>query len=217
MQLKNNNNAILYDIDSFSKAIILSMSWNAIHVLYPSNSKFYFNPYTLKIHSITADQNLFTKLDKPLGIPAIYKKVISTQEYKNNLNENINKVLDKVKNIQIEIDKYQKYFPMDQKIYGDTVINNLAKIQENPMKYLFTPKKRFLFDDAITSNSYDIKSIIKPTKEQASDIPEHIYARHYENGEINIYNLLPDKVKLINIYVNDMKLSKYKACRYRFI
>ena len=57
-----NKNLNLYDYDSFSKAYLMSLAWNNIHTLLDSNSKYYFNPYTLKLEPITMDQGYWSKI-----------------------------------------------------------------------------------------------------------------------------------------------------------
>ena len=59
-----------------------------------------------------------------------------------------------------------------------------------------------------------------PTKDQAKFFPEHIYAKHFFDGVINIYNLLPDDIIIKKIrYKNDilaknLTLRGFKELKY---
>ena len=55
-------NLNLYDVDSFSKSFILSTLWVDWHPLIEANSRYYFNPYTLKLESIATDQRFYYSL-----------------------------------------------------------------------------------------------------------------------------------------------------------
>ena len=194
----------LYDTDSFTKALLLAYSWNQIHTLKNGNSRYYFNPYTIKLEPITTDQLRFSSIKVPLcysDIPDIYHKVIWNKEFKNSIDKNYNNVLRVINKTQSYIDEYQNYFPLDQRIkVGRILLDNLNSIKSEKDKYFFcNPDK--IYTGAKNS---EIKSY-------AGILPQHIHARHFDNGQIHIYNLVKDKVRLLNIYANGKKIKKFKA------
>jgi hypothetical protein len=209
-------NKHIYDTNLFSKAYIMSAIWNNGHPLIYLNSKYYFNPFTLMIEPILSDQGFWYSL--PRGFKknsvninysnAFYEKILSNQNYSENLTENLKKI-EKIVN---QVDKYllihQNIFPLDKKKNTKTIKDNLVKITNDKNKYLISPIINA--DNAITS-SIDIirvENMLLPNKEQASEFPQHLHIRHYSNGNIEIYNLLPDSVVIKSILVDGHLYNK---------
>jgi len=198
-RLLNNH---IYDTDSFSKAYILSSIWNNGHPLLNINSKYYFNPYTLKLEPITSDQGIWHPLPEEFEANSanihykndFYKKILSNQNYLDNLAKNLQKIEKKI----LQIDKYlsisQNIFPLDKKKNSNTIKANLVKVISDKDKYIILPI--FNSDSDNTSTKADLKTIklVIPTKTQASEFPQHLHIRHYLNGNIELYNLLPENV-----------------------
>jgi len=197
LRLKENHQA-LYDIDKYSKVIILSSIWNNAHTITDSNIRHYFNPYTLKLEPITTDQGKFLSLSSTGkssdgeyfrsvrdGL-VTFSQVLSSKEYKKNLYKNINEVSVAIDGVDSIFGDYQKYYPLDKKIDTSEIFSNRSKILSNVDKYL--------------SNSTRIKHSelepTKPTMHEAKNFDEHVIVRHYEDGTIKIFNLIPDTVSL---------------------
>ena len=186
---------ILYDLDSFSKNIFLSLMWNNTHALSPQNSRYYFNPYTLKILPITTDQGRFGSLINPKTFTFPYNRILEEKENWSFLdNLNINKMINKLGNLQGEMNDYQSFFPLDEQINTNILKTNIEKIKKNIKYYIKNSKK--------IQNKEN-----SPTSEQAAQLPEHIYARHYKDGELHVYNLLPDDIKIINISSKNQQIT----------
>ena len=60
--------AEIYSTSHHMKSFIASLLWNNQHTLHNSNSKYYFNPYTLQLEPITADQLYFSLYADQLGL-----------------------------------------------------------------------------------------------------------------------------------------------------
>ena len=88
------NDKDLYDVNSFSKALLMSLVWNETHTLEDSNSKYYFNPYTLKIEPITTDQMAWrANADyKPAELNSKYINILSNQKFIEKLPINLKKI-----------------------------------------------------------------------------------------------------------------------------
>lgn len=186
--LKINN---LYDNDSFSKSLILSLIWNNTHGLYNQNSRYYFNPYNLKLYPITTDQSFFSEIDSKVVIPKPYEKIIRHNDFEKNFEENFENVKNIIFNSQKIIDRWQNIFPLDSKISSNVLINNLSQIEEN-------------FNSFIDLNESSNKTLEfnNINEEQAESLLSHIHAKHFENGEIYIYNLTREDVIIKNIKVD---------------
>lgn len=194
------NKTQLYEIDSFSKSLILSLIWNETHTLYGSNSRYYFNPFDLKIYTITTDQLPFSQFTSKLPIPSPYDKIIVDSLFGSNFYKNLSKVEKSLVKSQSIMNKWHSYFPMDELISTNILKENLKRfrslkeLKENIISPIITQKN---------SNDKKIDTII------SKNLFDHIHARHFDNGEIHIYNLLNDKVKLKRISVGGKKIKKF--------
>ena len=202
------NESSIFDIDKFSKSYLLASFWGNLHALHPYNSRYYFNPYTLKIEPILTDANYASEinlknptykiLENPYDKWTPYDELIGTKEYKKNLKKNLNIVKNKLKKTREYMSYYQSFFPSDDLINVDPVLNKNIKIIEKDENY--HSKK-----NTNTSN-YNINEV--PTKEDAKYFPEHVYAKHFTDGSIHIYNRLPDDVNISKIFYNDNIIYK---------
>jgi|LWDU01.1.fsa_nt_gi hypothetical protein len=201
-------NPILYDTDRLAKAHIMANAWGDFHTLQNNNSRYYFNPYTLKLEPITTDASLFSSIDKLEDIRYFYKEgqylsAFSSPSYKAKLDENLFDVGSIVFNkIQHHLDVATLPFPLEKKKNPRIVKDNMRKIINNKEYYLMhLPEKWSLKKDL------DPKKNILPTKQQASEFKEHLHIRHYTDGTLELYNLLPDNVSVEDILFNGTSIS----------
>ena len=71
----------IYDNDSFSK-VFYWLCLGIELILLPANSRYYFNPYTLRIEPITTDQAYYSELIDSIRLPQLYYKIIDTITFK---------------------------------------------------------------------------------------------------------------------------------------
>jgi hypothetical protein len=211
----NSYDHTLYDVNKFSQVYLLTKVCCNEHSLSPTNSRYYFNPYSLKLEPIPTDAGYIKKLDRPdynnlRTFSDPYNMVIGSGQYIKKFNENFNIIKKNMKNTQKYIDFYQSFFPADDPIYIKQLIqDNIKMIESNQNFYLFQKIDRR--ENKITN---------MPTKDQAKFFPEHIYAKHYSDGVIDIYNLLPDEIIIKKIrYKNDvlakdLTLEGFKELKY---
>lgn len=192
----------LYDTDSFTKSYILATAWANWHTLLDYNSKYYLNPYTLTLEPITTDQLEYLVLDGIKSIshpnlPRQYASIMSTQSYINGLSDNLYAVSNVVSKTKQYLNDANQFFPVDRKKNGEVVLKNMSKIISEKNKYLIFPEK---------IPSEGTKAEILPTINQASEFEEHLHIRHYTDGRLEFYNLLPDDVTVIDILFDDRSL-----------
>ena len=232
-RLHNNKN--IYDVDSFSKAYIMALAWNTMHTLINPNSRYYFNPYTLKLEPITTDQGDWSSIQESQGdwssikaskIDAQYKKILSSQSesYLKNLSNNLQKVEQSITDIEEFLSYPQLMFPVDLRKNPKIVIDNMKKILNNKEKYLISSilldtEESKLFDRCrmwilnhpnCKPNNKPLKAPILPTKQQASEFQEHLHIKHYADGTLELYNLLPDNVTVKNILFDNKSFTDKK-------
>jgi hypothetical protein len=198
------NNTSIYDINSFSKALIMSLVWSNTHTLADSNSRYYFNPYTLKLEPITTDQGRWNKLQDNT-FPSIYGNydgILSNQHFLDNLPMNLEKVRKTVSNMNKHLSYPQSLFPVDKKRNTKIISNNMKKILNNKGKYLISPIMAHSVKNKSNDKSAVVKNPIPPTKQQASEFEKHLYIKHYTNGNLELYNLLADDIVVRDISFN---------------
>ena len=206
------NNLQLYDIDSFTKAYIMALAWGNFHTLTDNNSRYYFNPYILKLEPITTDavswRHLNDNLESieffPIAMTNQLKRVLSSQTYSIRLNKNLSNVRDIIfDNAQPYFDNASLIFPVDKKKSTKIIKNNMKKIISNKENYLQLNKDAVILNsehERVTVsfkngiNYIDPKGAELPTNQQASEFGEHLHIRHYTDGTIEFYNLIPDDV-----------------------
>ena len=226
------NNRNIYDVDSFSKAYIMALAWDTMHTLTNSNSRYYFNPYTLKLEPITTDQGGWSSIEESQGdwssikeskIDAQYKEILSSQSesYLKNLSNNLQKVEQSITDIEEFLSYPQLMFPVDLRKNSKIVLDNMKKILNNKEKYLISSilldtEESKLFDRCrmwilnhpyCKPNTKPLKAPILPTKQQSSEFQEHLHIKHYADGTLELYNLLPDNVTVKNILFDNKSFT----------
>ncbi|MBT4764418.1 hypothetical protein HOO14_05440 [bacterium] len=202
----------LYDIDQLTKAYILSTAWGDWHTLGSNNTRYYFNPYTLKLEPITTDQSGYSPLKDRESIPFFnylppqFTNVMLDQQYSRNLSNNLSAVQNTVLGINKHLNEPAHFFPVDRKKNGSTVINNMNKIMSDNDEYLaYRPLNLYHIPRAGPVNEEDltrqdgISKLTLPTNLQASEFNELLHIRHFTDGRIELYSLLPDDILVKDI------------------
>ena len=207
-------NSELYDIDSYTRLLLLAKLWGEMHVLYENNIKHYFNPYTLNLEPISSDQFQPKKISESGGGDVFdligrcnegyafitnepYQSIKNTTKYLSRLVQNYQATLDKVDYAKEFLNKHHSYFPLDNEPSAEILYSNLITASN-------LGKKLFAINDQCkeTINS----EILAKWREGEFYLPQHTQAHHYDDGKVKIYNLLPDNIKLLGIRVDNDRL-----------
>jgi hypothetical protein len=81
----------------------------------------------------------------------------------------------------------------------------MEKIFSKTEKYLISPIMAHSEKGKLSDRNIIVKL---PTKQQASEFKEHLHVKHYTDGTLELYNLLPDNVIVKNILFNGKSLIK---------
>jgi len=202
-----NNHAFIYSEKEHMLAFYNALIWNNFHTLSVLNTKYYFNPYTLKLSPITSDQGRFYELGNNLEgtLEAIPMLINYQQLFKSFKDSPVmdNYFLDSLasfEGINDEINRYQNIFNLDQIKKADPIKKNMDYLKFNK-EQLFN----WIKDTSKSKPRHEKKAL--PTQEQALEFPEHIHVRHYDDGTLYIYNLLPDIVEITEILYEGKPLS----------
>jgi hypothetical protein len=205
-------NAELYDVNPYTRLMLLAKLWGEIHVLYENNTKHYFNPYTLKLEPISSDQFQPKKLSEDGDVFNLvggcqdnyafvanepYQSIKNTKEYSSKLMGNYRLVLNKINLVKDFLKEHHSYFPLDNEPSAEILYSNLITASN-------LGKKLFAINDQCkeTINS----EILAKWREGEFYLPQHTQAHHYDDGKVKIYNLLPDNIKLLGIRVDNDRL-----------
>jgi hypothetical protein len=189
---KNIRNKDLFDFDSLSKAYILSAIWGSPHTLVDRNARFYLNPYTLKLEIITTDQTFWQEIlplsDFINSNDVRLANFLSYKSFQNSIVNNLDTVVNVIPNIEKYLNTEHQLFPVDQVKKPTIIFDNVKKLLSNKDSFF---KENNL---EVSKNLFD-----KPTYKQANKFTDHLHVRHFVNGNLEIYNLLPYDVELKDI------------------
>jgi hypothetical protein len=185
----------LYDVETFSRAMVLAMAWDHTHALGNHNSRYYFNPYTLRLEPITTDQLAYRKITKARKVPRydIYMQVMAADGYEETLPYAIADVSAAVQGVQATLDEYQSYFPLDRTKDGQVLVENMRKVAAEPDEYLALREPEA--EDAEAT-------LLAPDEAQAAEFSVHLHVRHLEDGRLQLFNLLPEAVRVRQVFVS---------------
>lgn len=195
----------IYDNDSFSKALIMSLIWNNDHTLASPNIRYYFNPYTLELEPITTDQGHWSQIDKDNIQFDHFEFLFSEDEFLDNLETNLAAVKAETSMIDNYLMDAQQFFPVDKKKNTNSIKSNLKKILSN--KSMFIINQAIKNDNNSHNKEYIVSDFNKPTMKQASDFHKHLEIKHYSDGTLELYNLIPDNVTVKSILYGDIPIK----------
>ena len=199
------NNIDIFDINKSLSAFIISDLWN-FHSMNAANVRYYFNPYSLKLEPIATDQSIFWWDEGNHSTQRFINKT-ETQHFfkifnKDGLEKNITRQTKKIEKAITNIDSFfeenKKLFPLDREI-------DLSNFKKNS-KITLAKYKTNNFDSNFSKKKIEFQ---KPNKKQILNFNKHLMVRHFDDGNLYIYNLLPDDVKIIKI-THDGKLINSK-------
>ena len=184
----------LYDFESYFNMLLLSEFWGTYHILYENNLKHYFNPYTLKLEAISSDQvepreNDFSSCPENFAFTSskTFNDINKTDLSKYNIERSISLIEKALKLNKDPLFKHeQSLFPLDE-----VAPTNLIKEKDEMLSLISIQP---YLDRAICPNEKTYDKV-----EDSFNYFDHVYARHYFDGEVEIFNLLNDNVEVLSI------------------
>ncbi len=189
------------DIKSFAKVSAITAIFGDAHSTLPTNSRYYLNPYDLKIQPILTD-SIHSEIDENFFLRhnLFYKNIFQLEEFQ----KEYFRVLDDIDNNFFELEK--KFISACQG-FGKNCLN-LVELDilkknidflKNKNKKIFFEKKDIKIDKSI-AKTFDTKNTQNLNKKK-------IHFRIFNNGEVYIDNLTSEK-----IFVKDIILNVEKDC-----
>ena len=190
------------DIGSLSRAAMVTAIWNNFHTLGNVNTRYYLNPYNLKLAPITTDQGPFNPLDSTqnplMQAQGFFKVALASPEGHLRFKENFKKTLEASRKIDTLTSYYDRLFPNDYSIDYDVLHTNIEVFSRLAAPVMPEPRE----------GEIPVPSpITPPSSKEAENMPAHIYLRHYHDGRLALYNLLPSPVQVTEIRHRGHKLE----------
>jgi len=192
----------IIDIESYVHAALVASIWNSFHSLDNINTRHYLNPFNLKLKPITTDQGPFYPIntfENPLEkSEGFFRTALLSSEGNILLKEHKYENLLNKEEIEETISYFTGFFPTDFPIDYEVLYKNIEIFSKQGTSLgILEDIGRFEYPN----------TQVFPTKQQVEDIQHHVYIRHYDDGRIAIYNLLPQSVQLEAIYFKENKLN----------
>lgn len=187
------------DVDTITRAALMCGLWNNLHTLGPNNTRFYLSPYNLALEPIMTDQGFFVPYkdnQNPLSeLGGIFREVLQSEVGKQSFAQNLSEVSQAAEQLEPLIDKYTRYFPSDYPIDFGPLNKNILRLTElnEPLKPIIEKQEEHVFKDI--------------TQAQVQAMPYFVHVRHFDNGKLVLYNLLPFPVKVEGIYFKGKRLE----------
>ena len=153
----------------------------------------------MKLAPISSDQESFTQIEdgqESLGLngylPASFKQVFGEPDSIELFSEALKTTEYNLRDVDDLLNEFLKIFPLDMVKSNDIIQSNISKI--------FKSSRETLSYVGAIENADEVFDEISPG--QAKLLPRHLEIRHYADGEIQIFNLLPKEVYLDDIIVS---------------
>ena len=205
----------IFDMDKFSKIMILSILSGEYHPLGYRNIRFYFNPFNQKLEPIPTDwgelnireiDNL-KQLEKELDHLINCRSSCNRQDYP--LYEKIFKNDTFLQKFESNLKKFKLILIDSNSLLNELCKNQSKKCLQN-FKLTILEKNLQILINSINVKKLFKKSYIKiknfdekienETKEKYFDIVKNlIYVRAFSNGELRIFNLTPFDLEINKI------------------
>ena len=183
----------IVDVESYARTAILASVWNSDHTLLNRNCRHYLNPYTLKLEPISTDQvnlspilegtSILSKIDQLFGF------AIFCESGKARFNEFKGAALESTDTFDAIVEKHQSIFPSDESL-DFSVFNENREFISNLKLSDLKQGSNILPEAEFTA---------PPSSSQLQAMPSFVHVRHYDDGRLQFYNLLPVPVTLDQI------------------
>ena len=221
-----------FDLESFAKMLVSGLAWGEaqFHSMELNNTRFYINPYTLKITPIPADYEFIFKMHGGkinetnvnnylnviagdlLYLPPLYQPIFWNDKFQNLYLEALYEFEKNLPNIIIDTNTICSSY---NKICNNIV--NLDKLKER-LFYLKIFKKKIFkvyMDKYAYYHDSRNKLFYKYLKEndfnQANYFNlynDHLYARLFDNGDLKVINLTNSEINIVSVEIEKINFKK---------
>ena len=205
----------LFNDELMAEAFTLSALWGNFHNLLNNNTAYYLNPYTLKLEPIIRDQYPFDPVSSKENIqqwPPPYQFLISLENLNNqylvDYADNLKKEIPFVKSKFLDA---KRLFPIDKLKQTEIFSQNIETFLNKKDSFFSFDSKKYIknLSNGALLDKYQIESLDAFQRNnkaistnQLSRFTDLVYIRHYTDGELKVFNLVPDDILIEGIYFN---------------
>lgn len=204
-QLMVDDGEEIYDWPAMARSVLLAYVWGTNHVLLGGNSRYYLNPYTLKLEPITSDQSwpkLVAKYGLTYPYPKPYRHFIESDAFRSLYLPSLQMLKEKESELNPLFWKYYSLFPNDVHQTLGMVFANLQRAEKSGYQDILYLHRNVLPTDRFVYIP-DPSAAEKLTPQVRKDLQFHVHARHFTNGIVRVRNLLDIPVKLEEVRASD--------------
>ena len=193
-----------FDVQAFARMFVSSLAWGEadFHSMSLNNTRFYINPYTLKITPIPADYDFIflqgyklNEIQESINkLPYFYKHLIKHKNFQISYLEAVAEFEKEFSNIFNDHQQICKqYNEICLKLFDkQKLIKNVEKLKKYNTE-IFNGKRGSKNKELISNNNKNYSSLYT----------NHINARIFENGIIKIKNLTPYEIKVNSLEIKN--------------
>ena len=194
--------------DATTRSLLLAMAWGNQHTLAFSNTRFYLNPFTLLIEPINTDQGPYMAnpqdpADLPFGA-GFFGQVVKNKAFEETFIRAFREMEANLSNLVGRHRELCAHFPADCPEYDPAIIQANMEWIDKVAKPVWFSKAAETRKTQPAPRAVDL-SIPGPSSQQDSpdgrgvDYPEYVFAEHYNDGRLRLYNLLSRPVNITKI------------------
>lgn len=192
--------AEMLDRETFAKALAAALAWNNTHTLHYPNSRFYLNPFTLRLEPVPTDQ-AYVSARQPLsttagGVPQIYRAFAGDLAFAEAYSVALAELSEKLPSLAREHRRLCAFVPLDCPDFDIGLLEmNLEGLKAEGRETLQT-KIGTAPPQEIERGTTRTDAIPVP---EAVDYPIHLRARYFEGGTLRLTNPLQHGVTVQEI------------------
>ena len=190
------------DVKSFARASVITAIFGDWHSVLPHNSRYYLNPYDLKVRPILTD-SVHSEINKNFFLKhnLFYKNIFKLEEFQNEFFRVLNEIHNNFNEIENNfIFACQGFGKNCSNLVELDILKKNIQFLKNIQKEIFN-SKNFINTKRLIAKTFDTKNDQKLNKKK-------VHFRVFDNGEILIYNLTSEKILIKNIKLNIQKNCK---------
>ncbi len=187
------------NLESFAKVVAINSVFGDYHSTGAPNSRYYLNPYDLKIEPILTDPSHSEINEKFFSIfPDLYKNIFKLEDFQKIY---LKTIFDIEKNFYLIENDIQ----IICKPYGKNCFNliDLKMIKKN-INFLIQNKEKIFEKIEYTEKKLDKKKVFN-TKNIQNINKKKLYLRAFYDGELKVYNLTSENIKLKKVILRKEK------------
>jgi hypothetical protein len=205
----------ILDFESNARAFILAKAWGSGHTIGANNSRFYINPYTLRVEPILTDQTRYERISENPAYSPMIENLFGEPVYKEDFVPYARNFIERMRETLPLLSEHQnelcRPFPLDCPDFHPNILRqNVDWIEEVALPaWEQAPLTR-------TSDKFNERTTFDPMQpgpgvvedpgtDTGTIYSEHLRLEHYEGGALRIYNLLPKPVRVKSIEIECTK------------